>query len=190
MGGMLYDLGAHLVDQAVLLMGPVVTVTASARALRGVSDDDVLLLLEHASGAVSMLVASQVGAFDGPRMTLFGTRGGLRIEASDSQEPVLVSGRTPADGAWGREPDSSAARLRTYTDASELTETSIPLEDGNWPAFYSGIVAALRDGVPAPVLVDDVIADLRVLDATRESARTGEPVRLDPPAGHRASSIG
>jgi len=188
MGGMLYDLGAHLVDQALALVGPVSSVTASARHLRGVSDDDVILLLTHASGAVSVLVASQLGAFDSPRMTLYGTQGGLRIDASDSQESALAAGRSPEDPDWGTEPESSSARLRRYSSESVASETHIPLTRGAWPAFYSGVVAALQGEASAPVLISDVIEDLRVLDAARESALTGESVRLDPPAGHRASS--
>ena len=189
MGGMLYDLGAHVVDQALLLMGPVRAVTASARSVRvhGAVDDDVTFLLEHASGAVTLLVVSQIGAFGEPRMTLYGTRGGLRIEASDSQEAALVAGRLP-DADWGQEPGEAAGLLRSYDDASVMTQSRRPLDRGRWPAFYSGVERALRGAGEPPVLVDDVIADLRVLDAARESARTGTTVRLDPPAGHRSSS--
>lgn len=190
MGGMLYDLGAHIVDQALRLMGPVRSVTATVRVVRepGASDDDVILMLQHESGTVSQLVASQIGAFNAPRMTLLGTRGGLRIDASDSQEAALAAGRAPGDPNWGVEPDSSAAILREYDDASTLTESRVPLERGTWPAFYRGVERALRTGAEPPVLIGDVIANLRVLDAARESAASGATVRLDPPAGHRASS--
>ena len=189
MGGMLYDLGAHLVDQALRLMGPVASVVASVRTVRGTgSDDDVTLLLTHVSGAVSHIVASQIGAFGSPRMSLFGTRGGLRIDASDTQEAALASGRSPADPQWGREPESSDAVLRTYDDASALSESAVALVPGAWTAFYPGVAAALRGDQAPPVLLEDVISNLRVLDAARESAATGSIVRLAPPAGHLASS--
>jgi scyllo-inositol 2-dehydrogenase (NADP+) len=187
MGGMLYDLGAHLVDQALLLMGPVVLVSASLRSLRpdDDTDDDVAVQLTHASGAVSMLVASQVGAFGDPRMTLFGTRGGLRIDASDSQEAALVAGADLRSGGWGVEPAGSEALLRTYDEDSTPTESRVPLVPGSWPVFYAGVEAALSDGAPDPVELGDVIANLRVLDAAREASDSGRVVRLDPPAGHR-----
>lgn len=190
MGGMLYDLGAHLVDQAVMLMGPVRTVAASARCVRtpGGTDDDVWVLLEHVDGGVSHIVASQVGPFAEPRMTLSGTHGGLRIQASDSQEARLASGEVPDPADWGVEPAESAATMRTCNDASTLTETLLPLERGAWPAFYRGVEQHLHGRGPAPVLVADVIADLRVLDAARRSASSGSIVRLDPPAGHREPS--
>ena len=190
MGGMLYDLGAHAVDQALRLMGPVSEVYASVRTVRpgDGSDDDVTIMLTHESGAVSQVTVSQIGAFASPRLVLFGTLGGLRIDASDSQEPALVSGRLPDEESWGLEPDGTAATLLQYTIESALTETSVPLQRGDWPAFYLGVAAALRGESAAPVLVDDVIADLRVLDAARESASTRSVIRLDPPAGHRASA--
>jgi scyllo-inositol 2-dehydrogenase (NADP+) len=186
MGGMLYDLGAHVVDQALHLMGPVVSVAASVRTVRpaDATDDDVTLLLTHESGAVSLLTVSQAGAFGDPRLTLFGTRGGLRIDGSDSQEAALVAGRDPAASDWGTEPAGSEALLRRYDDQNQATDETVPLARGDWPAFYRGVAAALRGEGPDPVLVADVIQTLRVLDAARESGSTGQSVRLDPPAGH------
>ena len=190
MGGMLYDLGAHVVDQALHLMGSVVSVAASVRSVRpdDVTDDDVTLVLTHESGAISLLVASQLGAFGDPRLTLMGTTGGLRIAASDSQEAVLVAGGDPAAPDWGTEPAGTEALLRTYDDANSPTDERIALERGNWPAFYRGVEAALRGAGPDPVLVDDVIQTLRVIDAARVAGRTGTVVRLDPPAGHASPS--
>ncbi len=186
MGGMLYDLGAHVVDQALDLMGPVVSVAAAVRTVRpdDATDDDVTLLLTHDSGSVSLLVVSQLGAFAEPRMTLLGTRGGLRIGASDSQEAALVAGGDPAADGWGREPAGTEALLRVYDAANVPTDETLPLLQGNWPAFYGGVAAAVRGEAPDPVLVTDVIENLRVLDAARVSGATGEVVRLEPPAGH------
>jgi predicted dehydrogenase len=189
MGGILYDLGAHVVDQALQLMGPVSTVVASARSVRAADgpDDDVLLLLTHASGAVSHLSVSQVSAFGEPRMTLYGTLGGLRIERGDSQEAALGAGGIAGEATWGVEPRDSDAVLRTYED-NVPTDAARPLERGDWPAFYRGVEAAIRGVDQPPVLIDDAIASQRVLDAARESVATGRAVRLDPPAVHRAAA--
>jgi scyllo-inositol 2-dehydrogenase (NADP+) len=190
MGGLLYDLGAHVVDQALILMGPVVTVASSVRSVRfpEAPDDDVVALLTHQSGAVSILVASQAGAFAAPRMTLLGTRGGLRIDASDTQEQVLAAGGDPAAPDWGIEPASSAAVLREYDDEGRSADSTVPLLPGAWPQFYRGVATALADESADPVAVADVIENLRVLDAARVAAETGTVVSLDPPAGHRAVS--
>lgn len=184
MGGMLYDLGAHLIDQALVLMGPVVALTAQVRALRGISDDDDVLVLEHESGALSLLFASQLGAFPGPRMTVLGTRGGLRLMASDSQEAALAAGVVPGPG-WGQEPDESAAELRTFDDTSVVNERKVPLVPGAWPEFYPAVARAMDGAGPSPVPIEDVVADLRVMDAARISR--GERIVLDPTAGHTAT---
>ncbi len=185
LGGMLYDLGSHLVDQALLLMGPAVSVSATVRSVRPTdpTDDDVVILLTHDSGAVSVLSASQVGAFSEPRMTLLGTRGGLRIPRADTQEDVLRTGLIPGTD-WGMEPEGHAALLRTYDDESAATERYLPLQAGQWPVFYREVEGAIRGQGPAPVAIADVIADLRVLDAARASSAASATIRLDPPAGH------
>lgn len=194
MGGQLYDLGAHLIDQALMLMGPAVRVWATARSVRDSqdADDDTCITIEHASGAVSRLVVSQVTAFPEPRITLLGTRGGVRIDGYDQQEPALASGSFPAPGtsgieAWGEQ--GGHAILRSFDDASVLTESLLPMERGGWPEFYDGVGRCLIEGAEPPVLISDVVADMRVMDAARDSAATGESVILTPPAGHRAPAI-
>ena len=115
----------------------------------------------------------------------------LPPDAHGQPRPVAVkrvTGHDPADPDWGTEPEASAALLRTYDDASTLTESRVELARGNWPAFYRGVEQALRGSAEPPVLVDGVIANLRVLGAAREAALIGSSVRLDPPAGHRAWS--
>lgn len=187
MGGLLYDLGVHVIDQALMLMGPVTSVAAWARSLRPAdeTDDDVIVVLTHDSGAISVLTVSQVQAFGEPRMTLYGTRGGLRIDVADSQEPELDRGDDPARPEWGTRAPGTEALLRTFDDASTPTDTLVSLEPGAWPTFYRGVADAIAGLGPAPVLIDDVIATMRVLDAARQAAATGSIVRLDPPAAHR-----
>lgn len=186
MGGMLYDLGAHVVDQALMAMGPVTSVAAAVRSVRPEfeADDDAVLMLTHASGAVSVLTVSQIGAFDAPRFTLLGTRGGLRVNATDTQEPVLTAGGDPSSPDWGVEPAGSEAELRTMGDDNIPHESRLPLERGEWPRFYARVADAILDGSEPPVRIADVIENLRVLDAARLAGATGTTVTLDPPAAH------
>lgn len=185
LGGMLYDLGAHAIDQAVALMGPVTRVSASVRSVRPLdpTDDDVVLLLTHDSGAVSVVSVSQVAAFTDPRMTLLGTHGGLRVHATDSQEEVLRTEAVPGP-EWGVEPAGTDATLRVFDDDSVVTETRVPMERGDWPYFYRTVASAIDGQTPPPVLIADVIQSMRVMDAAREAGATGTTVTLDPPAGH------
>lgn len=178
--GLLYDLGAHLVDQALHLLGPVDRVFASVRRVRAgvTADDDTQILLEHVSGAVSILSVSAASAFSGPRLRLLGTGGGLWIDSLDTQEDALRAGRLPGDERWGVEADD--ALIVTGTEPPR----PLPRERGNWAAYYRGVAASLRGESAPPVDPRDVVQDLRVIEAAHESGRLGVAVVLDPPAAH------
>ena len=178
--GLLYDLGAHLIDQALHLLGPVDRVFASVRRVRPgmTADDDTQVVLEHVSGAVSILSVSSASAFTGPRLRLLGTGGGLWIDSLDTQEDALRAGRTPGDADWGAEADD--ALIVTGTEAPR----SIARARGDWPAYYRSVAASLRGEAPPPVDPRDVVQDLRIIEAAHESGRLGMAIDLDPPAGH------
>lgn len=178
--GLLYDLGAHLIDQALHLLGPVQRVFASVRRVRPevTADDDTQVVLEHVSGAVSILSVSSASAFTGPRLRLLGTGGGLWIDSLDTQEDALRAGRIPGDADWGTEADD--ALIVTGTDAPR----SLARARGDWPAYYRGVAASLRGESPPPVDPRDVVQNLRVIEAAHESGSLGTAIELDPPAGH------
>jgi predicted dehydrogenase len=180
--GLLYDLGAHLVDQSLHLLGPVDRVFASVRRVRPgvIADDDTQVILEHSSGAVSVLSVSAASAFAGPRLRLLGTDGGLWIDSLDTQEDALRAGRRPGDADWGVEADDALL----VTGATP--PRSITRDRGDWSAYYRGVAASLRGEGSPPVDPRDVVQDLRVIEAAHESGRTGTVVVLDPPAGHVA----
>ena len=180
MGGMLYDLGPHVIYQALRLLGPVRRVVAAVRTVRpgAVVDDDVVVTLWHENGALTELTVSQAAIFGEPRFTVLGTRGGLRVSASDSQEAVLVAGGDPNQDGWGVEPAGTEATLRRVDDDGQVVEESVPLEPGRWPDFYPQVAAAIRgDGAP-PAPVAEAVATAAIIDAARASAATGEVVSL------------
>ena len=175
-GGILLDLGSHLVDQAVILFGEVERVYAEVENQRGGSaDDDVFLALEHGSGVRSHLWASQLAASPGPRLRVLGDRAAYVINDVDGQEQALVSGARPGDKGWGAEPREKWGRL-----ISEQGSEPIASESGDWPRFYSQLERALRQGSPPPVDARDAITGLEILDAARRSASTGTVVSLAP----------
>jgi scyllo-inositol 2-dehydrogenase (NADP+) len=174
-GGQLLDLGTHLVDQALVLFGPVSEVYAEIDARRGlVSDDDDFIVLRHAGGTISHLHASAVTAAPGPRLRVLGSEAAFVVEELDGQEDALRSGRRPDDGKpWGVEPESSWGRLV----AGDLSET-VPSERGDWPRFYSELEVALRTAGTSPIDPRDAVTGLRVLEAARESARVRSVIGL------------
>ena len=184
LGGVLLDFGAHLVDQALELLGPVSCVDAYARSIRQSdgADDDMQIILTHTCGALSVLIGSQVSAFPDPRFMLLGSQGALRIAEGDSQETLLRAGASPLSDDWGTETFTAEIRLG-HSDGS-ATRRELPIERGNWPRYYAAVRDSILNDAPPPVHLDDVIANLRVLDAARKSVRSSQRVELVPPAGH------
>lgn len=169
-GGLLFDLGSHLIDQAVVLFGPPRTVYAEVDRRRPGAevDDDVFVALEHESGVRSHLWMSVLAAIRGPRMRVLGLRGAYEKFGLDGQEQALGEGARPVDGAaWAHEPPARWGRLAVGDDVR-----TVETEPGAYPEFYRRVAASLRDGGPPPVDAEDAVAVLEVIEAALESART------------------
>jgi predicted dehydrogenase len=167
-GGVLLDLGSHLIDEALQLLGPAKQVYAEIDARRGgAADDDAFVAITHASGAYSHLRASAVTAAPGPRLRTLGTRAAFVVDELDGQEEALRDGLRPGrDEPWGVGP---AGRLVRGDE-----EEPVRSERGDWPAFYRGVERWLRDSAaPPPVDPHVAVEVLRVIDAARRSAETG-----------------
>ncbi|MFC9324133.1 Gfo/Idh/MocA family oxidoreductase [Kitasatospora sp. NPDC057015] len=173
-GGILYDLGSHLVDQALQLFGPAVRVHAEVDVRRpgALVDDDAFVALTHANGVRSHLWMSALTGQLGPRLRVLGDRSAYVSHGLDPQEDALRAGRRPGPG-WGEVPESGWGLLGTLDEARPHR----PLP-GDYPAFYAGVMAALRDGAPAPVDPRDAVAALTVLEAAVRSAAEGRTVAL------------
>jgi predicted dehydrogenase len=174
-GGLLLDLGSHLVDQALLLFGQPRSVYAEVDRRRvGVEgDDDVFIALEHPGGVRSHLWASSLAAQVGPRLRVLGDRGAYVKHGLDVQEELLRAGRRPTEPGWGREP-----RERWGWLGVEGELRKVETEPGAYQLFYAGLAEALRSGGPPPVDPNDAVVGLGILDAARQSAASGTTVRL------------
>lgn len=167
-GGLLYDLGSHLVDQALTLFGPAESVYAESDVRRAgaEADDDTFIAITHRGGALSHLWMSATAAQLGPRFRVLGSGSAYVKYGLDPQEAALRAGARPAAGeAWGVEPESAWGTLGAL-DETERVRT-LP---GDYPAYYGGIAAALRDGTAPPVGARDAVAALRVLESARATA--------------------
>ncbi len=171
--GSLLDFGSHLVDQALLLLGPVAAVYAELRVRESGLDDDVFVALTHASGARSQLWGSWSQYAPGPRYRVTGTDASYVLASGDTQEDLLLAGETPATlGArWGTEPAGS--RGTVYTETGSRTHAT---ERGRWDLFYPTFAGAVRGTNPPPVNPRDAIATAAVLDAARASANSSAVV--------------
>ena len=159
--GIIYDIGAHLVDQAIALFGPVRDLFASwSRVHPDVTvPDDASITLTHASGVRSQLVMSAVAGQSGPRMSVYGARGAYIKHGLDVQEDAARAGRAPSDPGWGEEPELAWGTLGTGDRI-----TTVPTERGNYMGFWDAVVDCLDRGAPAPIPSEQAIAVIDVLD--------------------------
>ncbi|EFL25761.1 oxidoreductase family, NAD-binding Rossmann fold domain protein [Streptomyces himastatinicus ATCC 53653] len=180
-GGLLYDLGSHLVDQALTLFGPAVSVYAEVDVRRAgaEADDDTFIAITHANGVRSHLWMSAITAQLGPRFRVLGSEAGYVKYGLDPQEAALREGLRPTEsGAWGAEPETAWGRLGAGESPLTGGGRPVPTVRGDYPAYYAAIATALRDGTPPPVTAAEAAAALRVLEAARVSATEGRTVRI------------
>lgn len=151
-GGVTFDLGSHLIDQALVLFGPVANIHADLRTVRegGGNDDVSSVVLTHECGVVSRLWMSRVTGQPGPRFRVLGTRGTYVSYGLDGQEPALAAGVKPTDSTYGIEPESTWGTLGVVSNEYPAP-VRVPRERGNYPAFYEGAAAAVRGVGPLPV---------------------------------------
>jgi len=173
-GGLLFDLGSHLIDQALVLFGRASEVYAELDRRRfGVeADDDVFVALTHVSGMRSHLHMSAVAGQPAARFRVLGTTASFTKWGLDVQEAALRAGARPGTPEWGVEPAEQWGTLGTETEVRR-----IPTERGDYGAFYAGLVRAVRSDAPPPVDPASAIAMLEVIEAARASAQQRIVVR-------------
>ncbi len=168
-GGLLLDLGAHLVDSAVQLFGPVAAVYAEVRSLSTVAPDDVFLALHHAGGVLSHLTGGGLVGAPGPRTRVLGSAGAFLVTSFEGEPtPFAVldeaePGGVEGHGGWLVHGDQRVA---------------VPRAPGGHADFYRDVAAWLGGDVPVPVDPEDAVRTAEVLDAAAVSARDGRVVRL------------
>jgi predicted dehydrogenase len=170
--GRLADLGSHLVDQAVALLGPVSQVYAELdrRRAGARTNDDVFLALTHASGVRTHLHMGSVTSHLTPTFQVQGLAGSFVTHGLDGQFAALARGVGPLDADW-RDYDTWYGDLVLGTDRQPYS-----VAPGDWRDFYRNVAEALRGDVALEVLPSTVLHVLGVLEAAVESDRTGAVV--------------
>lgn len=178
-GGLLYDLGSHLIDQAMQLFGQPTQVYAELHQRRpgALVDDDAFVALEFPSGVTAHLWMSAVARILGPRFRVLGLRGAYEKHGLDPQEEALRTGRRPGAEEWGTEPHERWGQLSTEL-AGVHVEGAVETLPGEYEAFYRLLRDALVAGGTPPVDPREALAALRVIEAARASAQRGVQVVL------------
>ncbi len=171
-GGQLLDLGAHLIDQALVLLGPAASVYAEIDGRRPAAqtEDDVFVAISHASGARSHLSMGAVHPVPADRLALSGTAAGFSVADLDVQESQLRAGLSPLDPSFGANPPGA---FHDETGHHEHT-----LIAGDYLAFYDGVREWLTGGAAPPVDPEDSRAVFAVIEAARTSARCADVVAV------------
>jgi predicted dehydrogenase len=171
--GLWYDLGSHLVDQAVVLFGPPDTVQADLQIQRsGGSTIDWFHAILGYGPKRAILVSSMMSAHPGTRFIVRGTRGSLVKERGDPQEDQLARGEKPGDSRWGRDPDP----LLLFSDPGQIP-VEIAAPAGNYLAYYSLLRDAIQGESELPVTPAQATTVMAVLQAGIRSSEEGRAVR-------------
>lgn len=167
--GLLWDIGPHLIDQALVLFGLPDTVQADLQAQRDGARVDDWFHLVLARGPLRILLhAGTLVADPGPRLGVHGTRASFRTRGLDPQEGRLRS----------RAPATSPKRVGTLTDGETGATEEVPLVPGRYTEFYERLARAIADGAENPVPPEEAAAVIRVLEAAIRSSEEGRRVRL------------
>ena len=172
-GGIWFDLGPHLIDQALQLFGLPQSIHADLAALRpgAQADDWAHAVLRYEDRRV-ILHASMLVAAGSARFTVHGTQGSAVKQRIDPQEAQLLAGMTPGDPGWGEDDDP----LLLY--AGESPAETIFAPAGDQRRYYADLRDAIRTGTPSPVTDAQALAVMAALEAGIESARNGCAVAL------------
>ena len=172
--GIWFDLGPHLVDQALQLFGPPEAVTGRCRALRdGSRVTDYFHVQLHYPALEVTLHSSPYCAGPNLRFDLQGSAGSYRKFGLDPQEARLLAGTPPTTERWAQETPEGFGTLYRG-DASER----IPTRCGGYQHYYRQLARALRGAGPNPVAASEALAVIRLLQLARASSRQGRTLAV------------
>ena len=177
-GGLLYDLGSHLIDQALVLFGKPISVYAELAQRRPGAqvDDDSFIALQF-PGHYAHLWMSVVARIPGQRFRISGLHGTYEKRGLDPQEDALRQGKLPGDADWGIEPKERWGHLSTEVGGLHF-DGQIETLPGAYEQYYILLRDALLHGTPPPVDPADAVETLRVIEAAQISVREARVVSL------------
>ncbi|GAA3949480.1 oxidoreductase [Chitinophaga oryziterrae] len=174
--GALYDLGSHLVDQALMLFGLPESVWADIRIIRKDSlvDDYFELVLFYANLRVR-LKSNYIVREPLPSYQFHGRKGSFIKTKADMQETMLQQGLMPGAPGWGVEAIGEWGLLHTEKDG-QVIKQYLPTPKGNYLDFYDDVYNALTKGTPNPVLPSDGLNVIKIIETAFESSKSGRVI--------------
>lgn len=176
--GSLYDLGSHLIDQALQLFGMPNALFADLDSYRPNSKvgDYFDVKLFYSNHRV-ILKSNYFVREPLPGSVLHGTKGSFIKTRADIQEKELQAGLKPNTAHWGEEPETERGLLHTEKDG-RITRQHIPTAPGNYMTYYDGIFDAIRNHKDVPVTAEDGMLVIKIIEAAFRSNEQKKVVNL------------
>ena len=169
--GSLYDLGSHLIDQALQLFGKPLSIFADVRIVRPISKvDDYFEVVLYYPNLRVKLKSSYLVREALPAFILHGSLGSFIKSRADIQEASLQAGKIPGTPDWGKEPDTEEGLLHTVINGKVVRER-IPTLQGNYLNYFEGVYNALRNQTPGPVPVEDAMEVVKIIELAHKSSK-------------------
>jgi scyllo-inositol 2-dehydrogenase (NADP+) len=176
--GILYNLGSHMIDQALALFGKPTAVTAELGIQRpGGQVDDYYHITLHYPALRVTLKSSYLVREAGPRYILHGTEGSFLKYGIDPQEEALKAGRLPSEPNWGTEPKNEWGTINTQLNGLHVQGTIETLA-GSYQQYYNSIYAAIREGKDLAVKPEESMLGIYIIEAAFRSNQEKRTVNL------------
>lgn len=176
--GSLYDLGSHLIDQALQLFGMPKMLFADITAFRPLSKvPDYFEILFFYDDKRVRVKSSYVVREPLPGYVFHGLKGSFIKSKTDVQETLLQAGEIPGGKDWGKEPESEMGLLHTEKNGDEIREY-IQSEQGNYNDYYDSVYEAIRNNKPLDVTAEDGVNVIKIIEAAYKSNELKEIVFL------------
>ncbi|VVD30721.1 oxidoreductase [Paraburkholderia dioscoreae] len=170
-GGLLLDLGPHLVDQALALFGTPQSLLATVRTHRDEASAPDYVHIQLGYGEFEVVLhASALTALVAPRFTIHGTRGSYMKYGLDTQEDQLKAGLRPGDEGFGA---GNAAGVLRVLEGNQEVERELPTRNGNYAGFYIAVADAIQNGVKFPVSAQDAVDVMTIIELAARSSEEG-----------------
>lgn len=163
--GILYDLGAHIVDQAISLFGVPDDFykTYGKNRKQTEVDDFAQVHLKYKNGLNVFITTNMLVLAPQPSYILHGTKGSFSKCRTDIQEEQLLAGIKPGDEPYGIEKPGQDGKLVYLNEANERIEETIPADKGNYSTLFTEVYEAIRSNAEYYVKQNEIIAQLSIL---------------------------
>lgn len=169
--GIFYDLGPHLIDQALMLFGKPTSITADIRKMKSYSQvDDFFDVKLEFNNLIVTLHASMLVREMGPRYMIHGTKGSFKKSGEDPQEELLKAGVLPTGNDWGKEDPTNFGLIHTEIDGKVIRKI-YPSLQGSYGMFYQNLYNSIAEGAPLKETPEHGYDVIKLIELAFESSR-------------------